>query len=54
MKFLVSKLQKTFNDTHDTFAAKLKSLGIPEDEFRQLGFVQEKLPYGATTAPAGI
>ena len=54
VKFLVAKLQKTFNDTHDTFSAKLKSLGIPEEEFRMLGFVQEKLPHGATTAPAGI
>jgi growth arrest-specific protein 8 len=54
VKFLVVKLQKTFNDAHDTFSAKLKGLGIPEEEFLQLGFSQEKLPFGATTAPLGI
>lgn len=54
VKFLVVKLQKTFNDAHDTFCAKLKGLGIPEEEFYQLGFFHEKLPFGATTAPVGI
>lgn len=54
VKFLVIKLQKTFNDAHDTFSAKLKGLGIPEEEFRELGFFHEKLPFGATSAPAGI
>jgi growth arrest-specific protein 8 len=54
VKFLVVKLQKTFNDAHDTFSAKLKGLGIPEEEFLQLGFSQEKLPFGATTAPLGL
>jgi chromosome segregation ATPase len=52
VKFLVIKLQKTFNDAHETFAAKLKALGIPEEEYRQLGFSQEKLPPGSTTAPS--
>ena len=54
VKFLVIKLQKTFNDAHDTFSAKLRGLGIPEEEFRELGFFHEKLPFGATSAPVGI
>lgn len=53
VKFLVIKLQKNFNDAHETFAAKLKGLGIPEEEFRKLGYLQERLPPGATSAPLG-
>ena len=52
VKFLVIKLQKSFNDAHDTFAAKLKGLGIPEQEFKKLGFTTERLPLGTTTAPS--
>ena len=54
VKFLVIKLQKTFNDSYGTFSAKLKALGISEDEFRKLGFSLEKLPPGSTTAPIGV
>ena len=54
VKFLVIKLQKTFNDSYGTFSAKLKALGISEDEFRTLGFTLEKLPSGSTTAPIGV
>lgn len=54
IRFLVVKLKKSFNDTLDTFTAKLKILGIPEEEITGLGFVQEQLPLGSTTAPAGL
>ena len=52
VKFLVVKLQKTFNDSLDTYSAKMKDLGIPIEEIESLGFVQESLPAGSTTAPA--
>ena len=52
VKFLVVKLQKTFNDSLDTYSAKMKDLGIPIEEIESLGFVQENLPVGSTTAPA--
>eukprot|EP01041_Mallomonas_annulata_P001513 gene1513-2913_t len=54
VRFLVVKLKKSFNDTLETFSAKLKELGIPESEISNLGFVAEQLPAGATTAPAGL
>ena len=54
VRFLVVKLQKTYNDSLSTFTAKLKELGIPEQEVQALGFVYENLPPGSTTAPAGL
>ena len=53
VRFLVVKLQKTYNDSLVTFTAKLKELGIPEYEIAMLGFSPEAL-VGATTAPAGL
>ena len=53
-KFLVAKLQKTFNDSFETFSAKLRDLGIPADEVDSLGFTLERLPLGGTVAPAGL
>lgn len=54
VRFLVVKLKKSFNDTLETFSAKMKQLGIPENEISNLGFAAEKLPSGTTTAPAGL
>lgn len=55
LKFNVARMQKSFNDSLETFAAKLKELGIPQQEIDSLGFRLEALPVGATTAPvAGL
>ena len=51
-RFNVIKLQKSFNDSLDTFTAKMVELGIPEEEVLRVGFVKERLPAGASTAPA--
>lgn len=50
LKFTVVKLQKAYNDTKEALSAKLKDLGIPEEELD--GFTAEELPQGATTGPA--
>lgn len=52
IRFNVIKLQKSYNDSLDTFTAKMVELGIPEDEMLRMGFSKEKLPVGSTTAPA--
>lgn len=54
IKFLVAKLKKSYNDSLETFSAKLKELGIPEEETFALGFTYEQLPPGSTSAPAGL
>ena len=51
-RFNVIKLQKSFNDSLETFTAKMVELGIPEEEVLRVGFTKERLPLGATTAPA--
>jgi len=53
VRFLVVKLQKTYNDSLATFSGKLKELGVPQHEFLSLGFVAEKVA-GSTDAPAGL
>jgi len=52
IRFNVVKLQKSFNDSLETFTAKMKELGIPEAEIRSVGFSLETLPMGATNAPS--
>lgn len=52
IRFNVIKLQKSYNDSLDTFTAKMVELGIPEEEMHNMGFIKEKLPMGSTTAPA--
>ncbi len=54
VRFLVVKLKKTYNDSLDTFQAKLRDLGIPEAELDMLGFSSEDLPKESTGAPAGL
>jgi chromosome segregation ATPase len=54
VKFLALRLRKSYNDSLDTFTAKLKELGIPVDEIDDMGFKPEKMPLGTTTAPAGL
>ena len=54
VRFLVVKLQKTYNDSLDTYYAKLRDLGIPDIELDQLGFRAEELPKESTGAPAGL
>lgn len=54
VRFLVVKLKKTYNDSLDTFQAKLRDLGIPEAELDMLGFALEELPKESTGAPAGL
>ncbi len=51
-KFMLAKLQKSFNDSLETFVAKMKELGIPEDEVASMGFQLEVLPIGTSSAPA--
>jgi len=53
VRFLVVKMQKTYNDSLATFSAKLKELGIPEHEVSMLGFSLEPI-VGSTAAPAGL
>lgn len=52
VKFNVIKLKKAFNDSLQTFAAKMRELGIPEEEVQCIGFIPESLPIGSTSAPA--
>ena len=52
IRFNVVKLQKGFNDSLETFTAKMKELGIPDAEIRSVGFSLEALPVGATNAPS--
>jgi growth arrest-specific protein 8 len=54
VRFLVVKLKKTYNDSLDTFYAKLRDMGIPETELDMLGFANEDLPKESTGAPAGL
>jgi len=54
VRFLVVKLQKTYNDSLDTFYAKLKDLGIPAAELQALNFRAETLPVASTGAPARL
>lgn len=57
IRFNVIKLQKSYNDSLETFTAKMKELGIPESEIRGNNnntFVHEILPIGSTTAPSII
>jgi len=54
VRFLVVKLQKTYNDSLETFTAKLKDLGVPESEIQALNFNAEQLPVASTGAPAGL
>jgi growth arrest-specific protein 8 len=54
VRFLVVKLKKTYNDSLDTFYAKLRDMGIPESELDMLGFINEDLPKESTGAPAGL
>ena len=52
VRFNVVKLQKTFNDSLEALCSKMKELGIPEEELKNLGFSLEQLPEGSTNAPA--
>jgi mRNA-degrading endonuclease HigB of HigAB toxin-antitoxin module len=54
VRFLALRLKKAYNDSLDTFTAKLKELGIPSDEINDLGFNPEPLPSGVTSGPAGL
>jgi chromosome segregation ATPase len=54
VRFLVIKLKKTYNDSLATFQAKLKDLGVPEQELLEMGFTDEDLPHESTGAPAGL
>ena len=52
VRFNVVMLQKSFNDTLEIYSAKMKELGIPEEEINSLGFSLEPLPKGCTSAPS--
>jgi chromosome segregation ATPase len=52
--FLLVKLKKAYNDSLETFYAKLKTLGIPPSDIDEMGFRLETLPTGTTTGPAGL
>lgn len=52
VRFNVVKLQKSFNDSLEALCSKMKNLGIPEEELKNLGFSLEPLPLGSTNAPA--
>lgn len=54
VRFEVIKLKKGVNDSLNTYAAKLKDLGIPEAEFQSMGFQYEVLPVGCTDGPADL
>ena len=52
--FLLVKLKKAYNDSLETFYAKLKTLGVPPSDIDEMGYRLETLPTGATTGPAGL
>jgi hypothetical protein len=52
--FVVVKLKKNFNDSLETYIAKFKELGIPEEELQSLGYTLEVLPQGSTNGPAQL
>lgn len=52
--FVVVKLKKVFNDSLETYMAKFKELGIPEEELHSLGYTLEVLPQGSTNGPAQL
>lgn len=52
--FLLVKLKKAYNDSLETFYAKLKTLGVPSSDIDEMGFRLENLPVGTTTGPAGL
>lgn len=52
IRFSVIKLQKSFNDSLEIYLAKMKELGIPDEDIENVGFSLEPLPVGTTTAPA--
>jgi myosin heavy subunit len=51
---LVGKFKKAFNDAYKTYEAKFSELGIQKSELEGLGFSEEILLPGSTTAPAGL
>jgi chromosome segregation ATPase len=51
LKFNAIQMQKSFNDSYQTFTAKMKELGISQQAIDSMGFQLETLPTGATTAP---
>jgi hypothetical protein len=53
-RFVSVKLKKSFNDSLDTFKAKMRELGLPEEEIAHLGMELEILPPASTSAPAGL
>jgi chromosome segregation ATPase len=52
--FLLVKLKKAYNDSLETFYAKLKLLGIPQSDIDDMGFRLEKLVTGSTSGPADL
>eukprot|EP01038_Epipyxis_sp_PR26KG_P016054 gene16054-21802_t len=52
VKLTAIKLQKSFNDSLETLVAKMKEMGIPDEEINNIGFNLEKLPVGSTSGPA--
>ena len=53
-RFNVVKMKKTYNDTLLTLHARMRQLGIPEDEILEMGFTAEDYVNGSTDAPAGL
>ena len=53
-RFGVVKMKKTYNDSLQTLHARMRQLGIPEDEIQDMGFSLEDYANGSTDAPAGL
>jgi hypothetical protein len=53
-RFEVIRMKKTYNDTYQTLSARMRQLGIPEEELQQLGFTLQDYAAGSTDAPAGL
>jgi hypothetical protein len=54
IQFVVLKLKKSFNDSLETYYAKMKDLGISEEDIMSMGFYAETVPVGVTTGPSGL
>ena len=53
-RFDVVKVKKTYNDTLQTLYARMRQLGIPEEEIQEMGYSLEDYANGSTDAPAGL
>lgn len=52
MQYRVARSTKAYNDTLNTLEAKVRQVGIPSNEFEEMGF--KPLISGTSVGPAGL